>query len=592
MRMSIMLLFVASKPRGHTFWLSKIKKMKRASTFQSSDRSAPPAKKQLLEQTHPKVVYSINSDYRSANFQEKLSSTWRENGYFNDLATGAQLLCRPFQCCVLPKFIKTPVAMETSREGLLEGLTRELLRLKFYEKNNDLYQFHQSNDLKKFTDYRCISALRCLLREQCLPWLRQVTGLQLTDTIDITCSKYEYTDVLLCHDDELEGRRIAFILYLVPEWSKEDGGSLDLFTVDGKGQPSSICQSLIPDSNNFIFFDVNAVSFHQVSEVLSTKTRLSVSGWFHGPPPVRAPPYKDIARPLHPPLPMGLEVLSDWINPVYLDIGVYEQIQGQFEEESQVELPDFLLDNKYQQICEDMKECKVTVVGPANKRRVHRLSPEDALGQLLRVLTSQPFCLLLSHLTGLDLAENVIRDSADSAVVDDEGLSASPTSRDGSVGPSMLEVNKINGEQSFENDEDGGVKDVGEPSVKCTTTNSVQSENLVQNAVALCHCDVYRWCHGDYTLAGDEGTGRFVLDAQLHCCSDDWSPDYGGVVSYIAKDADEELLSIVPRPNALSLVYKEPDTLSFTKYVNHRASEGVWLNTIQATYVENTDSNS
>ncbi len=28
---------------------------------------------------------------------------------------------------------------------------------------------------------------------------------------------------------------------------------------------------------------------------------------------------------------------------MYLDIGVYEQIQGQFEEESQVELPDFLL---------------------------------------------------------------------------------------------------------------------------------------------------------------------------------------------------------------------------------------------------------
>ena len=31
-------------------------------------------------------------------------------------------------------------------------------------------------------------------------------------------------DVLLCHDDELEGRRIAFIFYLVPEWTKEDGG--------------------------------------------------------------------------------------------------------------------------------------------------------------------------------------------------------------------------------------------------------------------------------------------------------------------------------------------------------------------------------
>ncbi len=48
-----------------------------------------------------------------------------------------------------------------------------------------------------------------------------------------------------------------------------------------------------------------------------------------------------------------------------------------------------------------------------------------------------------------------------------------------------------------------------------------------------------------------------------------------------------QLLSIIPRPNALSLVYRDPDTLSFTKYVNHRASEGAWLNTLQATYVEN-----
>jgi len=41
-------------------------------------------------------------------------------------------------------------------------------------------------------------------------------------------------DVLLCHDDELEGRRIAFILYLVPPWEKSDGGTLDLFSTDGK----------------------------------------------------------------------------------------------------------------------------------------------------------------------------------------------------------------------------------------------------------------------------------------------------------------------------------------------------------------------
>lgn len=43
--------------------------------------------------------------------------------------------------------------------------------------------------------------------------------------------------MLLCHDDELEGRRIAFILYLVPSsWSKKDGGTLDLFNLDGELQ--------------------------------------------------------------------------------------------------------------------------------------------------------------------------------------------------------------------------------------------------------------------------------------------------------------------------------------------------------------------
>lgn len=46
-------------------------------------------------------------------------------------------------------------------------------------------------------------------------------------------------DVLLCHDDELEGRRIAFILYLVPPWEKSDGGTLDLYSTDGKSSKLS-----------------------------------------------------------------------------------------------------------------------------------------------------------------------------------------------------------------------------------------------------------------------------------------------------------------------------------------------------------------
>ena len=42
----------------------------------------------------------------------------------------------------------------------------------------------------------------------------------------------------MCHDDDIqgtvEGRRIAFIYYLVPDdWKDSDGGTLDLFETDG-----------------------------------------------------------------------------------------------------------------------------------------------------------------------------------------------------------------------------------------------------------------------------------------------------------------------------------------------------------------------
>ena len=42
-------------------------------------------------------------------------------------------------------------------------------------------------------------------------------------------------DFLLCHDDKVEDRQVAFIYYLVPEdWTHGDGGRLDLFNNKGK----------------------------------------------------------------------------------------------------------------------------------------------------------------------------------------------------------------------------------------------------------------------------------------------------------------------------------------------------------------------
>lgn len=67
-------------------------------------------------------------------------------------------------------------------------------------------------------------------------------------------------------------------------WGEADGGALNLFTTDEKGEPAAVGKSLIPKWNSFTFFRVSPVSWHEVSEVTSKKTRVSISGWFHGAP--------------------------------------------------------------------------------------------------------------------------------------------------------------------------------------------------------------------------------------------------------------------------------------------------------------------
>lgn len=62
-----------------------------------------------------------------------------------------------------------------------------------------------------------------------------------------TISMFCFEDYLLCHDDDIhgtvEGRRIAFIYYLVPEnWKETDGGALDLFATDGKNDENMFNQ--------------------------------------------------------------------------------------------------------------------------------------------------------------------------------------------------------------------------------------------------------------------------------------------------------------------------------------------------------------
>ncbi|CAG0885374.1 unnamed protein product [Darwinula stevensoni] len=375
----------------------------------------------------------------------------------------------PFTCHVLEDFL-------TINPQTLQYLEEECMTLVSKKKNNDLYSFHQSDDLK---------------------------------TIDSP-------DVLLCHDDELEGRRIAFVYYLVPEdWCSEDGGALDLFLVDDKGEPSKMVKSILPKRNQFMFFRVIPSSYHQVSEVTAkTKKRLSINGWFHGPPIKRPSPYVEPFPPRLLPCFIELELVQAWINPIYLDPEEQENIRTEFIESSNVELHKFLNQGKFKETEKALQatELQWILKGPYHRRHYHELvnvdDAPDILRQCLRLFKSEAMFLVLGQLTGLSLS----------------------------------------------------------PLIKESDSTDTEEEEWKSR----CTQELRWWKQGNYTLVHDHDKERSTpgLDAILFLSCQDWKSHMGGYLSYVAEGEDEELLTVEPKQNCLALVYRDDETLRFSKYVN------------------------
>ena len=91
---------------------------------------------------------------------------------------------------------------------------------------------------------------------------------------------YGLGDFLLPHDDQVEGRVIAYSLHLTPEITKKTGGSLNVFNASKEGK-SELIESIIPKFNSLILFEVSNRSWHQVSEIMEDIQRLTVTGWYH-----------------------------------------------------------------------------------------------------------------------------------------------------------------------------------------------------------------------------------------------------------------------------------------------------------------------
>lgn len=450
----------------------------------------------------------LNEAYGDEPRKDEIVKCWSEGSPLQK-DNGFKLLTEPFKCIYMPYFLQDG--------NFLQKVKEELSSLELHKKSNDLYKFKQTSDLKSVSS-PCIESLRKFFYGDFRKWLSDVTGIELNDTVDMGSSCYEYTDVLLCHDDELKGRRVAYILYLTPPWYEKDGGTLDLFDVDNKGQPRDVVTSLLPKWNTLAFFEVSPVSFHQVREVLSrNKTRLSINGWFHGPSVKRAPKHNEPPREFLSPVHLEEEELYAWINPTYFDADTQRQIRKKFQSDSEIELESFICEEKYEDLMKAMQNSMKWVgTGPPNKQSCKVLKQEklpDVVADCMKFLKSEALFLILSQLTGLRLHRLAPPDSDPDSDEEEESKDSNP---------GMI-------------------------------------------------IDIRQWGHGCYTLLRDcdQAERSSALDASLFVrVSNKWTLEHGGFTSYIAKDEDEELLTVVPRSNCLALVYRDTETLKFTKYIN------------------------
>ena len=203
-------------------------------------------------------------------------SSWISAFYLKDVQIlqlkQSFLTAEPFPFAALPEFFLPKKA---------EAVRLALRQEPFERKEADLFQFFQTQDIRG-TASLVLQEFRTFLASwDFIQYLEQLTGIALQQgTIDMAGTLYEDTDFLLCHDDQLERRRLAYFLYL-SDLQEQEGGELQLFASQ-KGQPQQVARTIVPKFNTFAFFLVSPASFHAVAEMQVKKQRWALSGWFHG----------------------------------------------------------------------------------------------------------------------------------------------------------------------------------------------------------------------------------------------------------------------------------------------------------------------
>ncbi|KAF9438967.1 hypothetical protein BGZ76_002260 [Entomortierella beljakovae] len=460
---------------------------------------------------------AFNSRYSDPEFIKDFNQAFKGRKPFNDPKSNAKVIEYPFPAASLPNFLQSTEYLKTLRE--------ELLKEEFYHKSNDLYEFYQSEDLR-LSKKPYISALKnAIYSQKFFAMMSSLTGIDLDPSvIDLNGNQYTEGCYLLCHDDDIknekEGRRIAFILYLVDEdWSAEDGGALDLFRSNETGYPVEVATSLVPVRNTLAFFELSSISYHQVAEVLSRdKNRISISGWFHGPLQTKLVSKIMPFSPFQEQKEASLEAL---LNPDYLTEPSIQNIYSVFSDQSSIELQKFLKPDVYESLLREL----------------------TAMGDEEGVKTDQP---LWDEKMGPSHVRSYRR-------VSDHNQ--------GQVPPTLARVQQLFQSKIFE---EYLTKIAGLTFLSLST-------------------ELRMFKKGDYTLLHDHALEKNGLDVvfsfpvlpdsqQQNVMSVESDKNRGaGATHYVADKSN--LLTLYPKHNTLTMVLRDEGTLRFVRYITGRLGD-------------------
>ena len=184
----------------------------------------------------------------------------------------------------IPALIKAPfphvVVTNFLDDQTLDLVTYALAGLEYEFDDSDLFNY-LSFGLTD-VDHPVINILRDDLGDKI--WRDEVAKIfrvKKLSKIDMSAYVYGLGSFLLPHDDQVEGRIIAYSLHLTDiEIAEKMGGALHMYEADDTGK-SKLVKSIIPEYNSLIMFEVSDKSWHQVGEVLEDIQRLTVTGWYH-----------------------------------------------------------------------------------------------------------------------------------------------------------------------------------------------------------------------------------------------------------------------------------------------------------------------